>query len=546
MHRIILIRVGTAVAAFAVLLAACSGQEGPASPVAPSVSSLTETCPTPNGGDQEEELFGVADISVSGDAMLISLKAGADTSRVPINRLPECDAGGGGHDNHGDHFGWYASNWDVSSGDYHCDDPERHREEDGDFLGTEAHCIDSGDYLLQLSDNLSTQRPLDFFNYWAATSVPGDTSGVYLATRIEPIAPPAGQPSIQQPQLPMDIWVAYRTSGSLTVNPGLAFSPKLYPHVLSDHWNSIAPTGGQYYMPQNFDLRVHAAASTGWNSETLVRFAWNCCSDTTATSNDGFTNLESGGTPLVRTHRYSAPGTYAIRAHFAQPWQRPASAFSPTDFSYGTFEAATLVVTAPLTASIAPSGEFVVDSLIQFTAGGGNGGGGLKYFWNFGDSPAIDSTSGGTATHEYSTAGTRTVTLSKRDQHGYVNSAGLQIVITQPAPALPVVTSFGVSGCDTSVYGSKTYNNWDVSWTTNPASSPTVFFDIGISSTNDSATASVIKSGKAHVLQTTLPPFLQQGSSVRHFWIRLSNGSTGPWSQHMSFDVADEECGGPL
>lgn len=427
-------RISVALGATAVVAVACSGREGASSIFEPAMTTFAGTCPTPNVGDQEEELFGVADIAVDGNAMLISGDiTKPDTSFVPINREPACDDGGDGHDNHGDHFGWYATDWPALSPDYHCDDPERHRA-DGSFpAGTEVHCIGYGRFMLQLADNESTQRPLDFFGYWASSDTPGDTVGIPGVYRVEPISPASGQTPVEQDEQPMDIWVAYRVAGSLVVDPLLQLSPKPYPEVASELWESADPVGAQYHMPLNFDLRIHAAASTGWNNETLVRYSWSCCSDTSQANNTGFTNFESGAT-IVRTHRYGTAGSYVIRAHFAQPWERPVGAYSPTDFSYGVHEDITLNVTPPLTATIGYTGQLLVDNEVQFSAGGSNGGGGVEYFWQFGDGSGIDSTSGATAPHTYSSVGSRTVWLIKRDQYGYLSDTSLQVTVEEPPP----------------------------------------------------------------------------------------------------------------
>ena len=421
-------------------MVACAPDGTEPAPVAQPTFTSSSTCgyAEPTTGEVEEEVFGtVQGLAVDGFATLRRFTPtgglDAETNAVPINRLLNCHKSnsGGGHANEGADFGWYSAQ-QQGTPDGHCHELERHREEgDPQFPNhTEEHCIETGQYLLQLGTDARTIRPIDFFGYAGAFGIAGDfdgtiTSGLNIAS--------------DHPTYISDVVTDYSTTVGASLAPIIEISPKPDAFIRSNRWRAITPSGTVYQVPLNYTLRLGAWKSTGGTPSTLVRYFWNCCADTTFASRSGFTSIKLIAGNLIQTHRYSAVGTYTLTAHLIQPWHMPAAAVTPMNMSYGQTHTMTINVYNPLTATIGASPSTgITGSTVTFTAGGSNGSGGNVYRWEFGDGGVRDFSSSPTATHAYSTAGQKTVVLRKRDQYGYENTASMTYSVVAPIPPLEI------------------------------------------------------------------------------------------------------------
>lgn len=423
----------------AALVACAPDGTEPATVTQPTFTS-SSTCgyAEPTTGEVEEEVFGtVQGLAVDGFATLRRFSPtgvlDTDTNAVPINRLLNCHKSnaGGGHANEGADFGWYSAQ-QQGTPDGHCQELERHREEgDNQFPNhTEEHCIGFGKYLLQLGSDLRTVRPIDYFGYVGAFNIPGDFSGTAISGL---------NIASDHPQIVTDVITDYSTVIGPALTPLIEISPKPDAYIRSDRWNPIAPIGGVHRVPLNYTLRMGAWKSQGGTPSTLVRYFWNCCDDTSFAARSGFTSIKVIGRDFAQVHRYSATGTYTLKAHLIQPWHMPATAFTPMDMSYGLTRTMVVNVYDPLTATIAPSPSTApTGTSVTFTAGGSNGSGGNQYRWEFGDGTIRDFATSATAAHSYTTAGQKTVVLRKRDQYGYENTASMAYTVTAPVPPLEI------------------------------------------------------------------------------------------------------------
>ena len=243
-----------------------------------------------------------------------------------------------------------------------------------------------------------------------------------------------------------------------------------------------------------------------------------------------------------------APGTATVTVTFAATDTNEVTALFGTSFSPNSFDVS-VIAPPPPPSSISASSVTYNSAVINWVNGDPAASTVVEY--QYAGQPSWSSvTASAGATSKSLTGLLSSTTYSVRLHHvrnglssSLVTASNLfQTAVAPPPPPLPSVTSFYVSGCSGSLYGGKTYNNWTVSWSTDPAAGPTIYYDIGESTTSSSSSAFVVVSGKANTGQATLPPFLRSTSpNTRYFWIRMRNSSsTGSWGHRISFDVAGE------
>lgn len=439
-----------AVSSGGLALAACADRPVEPTPidrVSLSAGLMSGGCPyydaNPNAPlDADEELFGAIapSLGFQGSAVLTD-RFSVQVRSVPLNFGSPCtkSVNGPGHANEGAEFGWF-SPFDTN---YHCDESERHREEGGgDFESfQELHCLSEAEVVLVVGGSVRTSRPLDFIRYHAALSVPADS--LEASDRTAVFYYDASGTGVWPHR---DLIVDYSDSTYAAITPAVQISPKPAALLQSNKWRSQQTVGGELHVPSNYHLRVNAWASTALlPGRTLVRYFWNYGADNSESGRTGFVNvsLSSGEAEShVRTHLYPAAGLYRLVAHLIQPNEMPMSGYDPLDIETGTADTVMIRVHEPLSATIdvSPAAPHFTGTLLTFTAGGGNGGGGVTYIWTFGDGTS-DSTTGAVVTHSYATTGTKNVTLVKRDQYGYAQGSVAPLQVTQALNVLAVANN---------------------------------------------------------------------------------------------------------
>jgi hypothetical protein len=398
------------------------------------------TCPGAIG-DDEEELFGVVSGSTLTSATLtardpnssVTLGNQPDYTLLSVsgNSLPRCETGGGGHDNQGATYGWYAAGG-VTPFDDQCsetnlvtninNDNERHRPPGGSFIGKESHCLSAGLFNLTFLfvDGSTLSREVDFLFFIAAHSTP-QTTDAYVE-----------KPFVDG-HVPWSDLVVDRTNvignsvvGNVKISPVWQVGPG---YDDASGWNPIAPDGNeQYHAYANQLIRFGSWMSSNISTKTLVRYFWNANDPSERT---GFANVWAGSYGSARVHVFPV-GTHTVRAHFAQPWQWGAA---DDNINYGTNQDLTLVIHQAFDATMSrnPSGTVNTAVSITFTAGGGVGAGTNMYSWDFGDGGGFSTfSSTNPVSHAYQTAGTKTVTLRKQDAVGTIRTATTQVAVISP------------------------------------------------------------------------------------------------------------------
>jgi PKD domain-containing protein len=389
--------------------------------------------------EREEEIFGhvIGNQGVTWDAGLQSRDDPSTGNQptyavgnVPVNFALSCDDGG--HANAGAEWGWYgqypAGDQCVSLTTAANNQPERHRSYGSTFPDeNEMHCVNAGRFVLTLTKNDVTTalvRPIDHlaFPFFVAN-----------AGRVEdPTVPPGIATN--------DVLVDYdeNTTGS-SVDPVIEVS--VTPTVQDASWAPAVLQGGAFRAPSNFWVRLSAGSSIPHGSsivQVLVRYFWNHGVDTTRT---GFINARQSNYALVRAKQLPT-GARTIRAHLVQPFEGLGQV-NDTATSYGAFVDLPFNVSGPLTAvPTTPTASVIVGTAVQFNETGQNGGGGNQYQWQFGTGEGtypFPSSAG--VTYTFASTGSKTVTVTKKDQYGFTVS-GTTPVNVLPHPSVTIAAMY--------------------------------------------------------------------------------------------------------
>lgn len=113
-----------------------------------------------------------------------------------------------------------------------------------------------------------------------------------------------------------------------------------------------------------------------------------------------------------------------------------------------------------------------------------------------------------------------TVVIESNESNNTGASAATISIVGLAAPSTPSVTSCEETG------GGKRYATYTFSWTTQAGLPGTVEYDVAENTTNNSSTASIIRTGPATTTTEQAGPYLISGSTSRYIWVRLRNGAT--------------------
>lgn len=514
--------------ALIIAVAACSENRSvnpTSNPIA--FSNNPGTCNWPNPavtwtgspGTIEEEVFG--NISSSGGPWSVSLIPDGQTSQatyfsssVRVNRVHPCSSGG--HANANADWGWYGFGPEfgtqcIDTQNAQSNQPEHHRAEGAPEFPPqyETHCANAGSFTLTLSKDevAAFVRPVDFLQYQIGAFFDIAKPGV------------SGNAS-------HDVFVNVKdVDGAAAPNAVIDVSASLDQY--DQTWFSVLPQQSIYHIPSNFTARFRASNSTSPNGfgqyDLLVRYFWNWTVD--PSDRTGFTNTSAGGPgsrPLVRAVLFGA-GSRTVLAHVVEPDDRLQS--DPTNLvstSYGAAVPMSFQISGPLTAVIVANPTTpVVNSPVQFSDNGLDGGGSNGYQWNFGDgtSSTLESPS-----HIYTTSGTKTVSLTKTD-YGipYSTTLAVNVICTTACPP----SAFTLVSCtDTTIKG-RAYRSYNVAWTRGEFSTGSSY-EVGQTSTSNPTGATVIRSGPSSTTSETLGTYLRSQSQLLYFWVRhtLSGGAS--------------------
>jgi hypothetical protein len=117
-------------------------------------------------------------------------------------------------------------------------------------------------------------------------------------------------------------------------------------------------------------------------------------------------------------------------------------------------------------------------------------------------------------------------------------------LFSTPDPnALPPITNFRVTSCDKRVVGAKTFNYFQLAWTSSLAPSGSTF-EIGLNTTSSSAGASVILTYPINARTGEVGGYLSSPLLAnRWFWIRYTrNGTPGPWTPLAGNPLVSNQC----
>lgn len=146
------------------------------------------------------------------------------------------------------------------------------------------------------------------------------------------------------------------------------------------------------------------------DDSTLTSWTWNFGDGTVSTVNTAST-----------MHTYAASGNYTVTM-VVTDINGCIEADTKPNFIHSTFPSPVLAVD-----TFACAGD-----VISFNATATSAAGPATYFWNFGDSSPIDSTSGALTTHSYPHDSTFTVVFTVRDVNGCTQSITQHILIQHP------------------------------------------------------------------------------------------------------------------
>ncbi len=178
-------------------------------------------------------------------------------------------------------------------------------------------------------------------------------------------------------------------------------------------------------MPVDVDGPVpnFAAVTVGGCTPFTAIFNNQTIDDTTQTSwtwNFGDGTVVTVSTPNV-THTYLVSGTYSVTMSVTDIGGCTKT-FSRTNYIQATFPTAVMVAD-----TFACAGD-----VLTFNASGTSAAGPATYFWTFGDSTPIDSTTGAIVTHIYNIDSTYTLTYTVRDANGCEQTIIRHILIQTP------------------------------------------------------------------------------------------------------------------
>jgi hypothetical protein len=116
-------------------------------------------------------------------------------------------------------------------------------------------------------------------------------------------------------------------------------------------------------------------------------------------------------------------------------------------------------------------------------------------------------------------------------------------LFTTPAlPTNPPITNFQVTSCDERVSGLKTYNYFQLAWTSAQAAAGS-FFEIGVNTTSTSSGAAVIVTLPLTARTGEVGGYLKSPTLLnRWFWIRYNGNGTGPWTALVNNPLATNQC----